>query len=244
MSTLMQVTLTTALRIRSTIPYLNDAFAVFICNFVLCIDYFCHDLAIMSLVLIAIDRFLAIKYPLHKYITVGRAKKLIAATWLLALIVILPFIYSYRSTNENNELKCYSVWDHFPFYFIYMSFQTLLFLFIPLCIMGILYSITVHKVWVRRIPGNPTPANKLLEHQTKINVLKMCITVVIVFAVCMIPLYTLRIIEVSETLKCKVPDRVTTGIVTLSFASYVLNPLIYFVFSQDFRNGLWKIIKF
>ena len=51
-------------------------------------------------------------------------------------------------------------------------------------VISVLYSIIIAKVWGRHIPGNTTPANVRLLNKSKKNVLKMLITVVLVFAFC------------------------------------------------------------
>lgn len=229
------------------IPYYNEWFAVIFCKTIIFLDSFCHDLAIMSLTVIALDRFLGVKYPLRKIITRDRAKKIIGVIWLLAFIATCINLYSARPQNNNGNIRCVDIYPHFPqnSKVIFTIIQMVLFFVAPLCIMGVLYSITVYKLWIRRIPGNVTAANQRLEHQTKVKVLKMCITVVVVFALCWFPLYVMRIIELTSTFihVCPPSQNITIALVCLSFTSYAINPLIYFIFSRDFRNGFLDIIK-
>ena len=247
LSTLMIVTVSLAAKIihPNRFPYINDVFALIFCKTVYFMDSFSHDLAIMSLTIIALDRFLGVKFPLRRIITRGRAKKIIAVIWILAFLATSINLYSARYSNQQGYLRCPRVWAPFPpnSGVINIITQMILFYVVPLCIMGVLYSITVHKLWVRRIPGNVTAANQRLERQTKINVLKMCVTVVVVFALCWLPLYVVRVIELSNTLPCPLPSKVITVVVYVSFTSYAINPWIYFIFSQEYRKGFRDIIK-
>ncbi|KXJ26117.1 Neuromedin-K receptor [Exaiptasia diaphana] len=199
----------------------------------------------MSLTVISVDRFLGVQFPLRRIITYSRAKKIIGFIWLLAFLAMSPKLYGVRAKNRNDNLVCFTSWDPFPknTNMIMLIIQVVVFHVTPLCIMAVLYSITARKLWVRRIPGNVTEANQRLEHKTKVNVLKMCITVVVVFAFCWIPLYTVMVVSYTNVLVCPIPRKVTDVLFFLSLTSYAINPLIYFIFSKDYRNGFWDIFK-
>lgn len=250
LSTVFKMTPTTILlivaSIRRTVPYVNPTLSFTLCTFLASfMEMFCHDLAIISLTLIAIDRFLAVKYPLKRYIDRNRAKKLIVVTWLASFIIASPYLYSKRYTERSDgSLFCVEEWDPLPSNSdkMYILFHVVMFLIVPLCVIGTLYSITMYKVWVRRIPGNVTAANQQLEYKTKVNVVKMCLTVVVMFAVCWTPLFAITIIDKFKLSSC-IPHHVRVGVTTLSFTFHVINPAIYFAFSQDYRKGFWKIMK-
>ncbi|EDO35550.1 predicted protein, partial [Nematostella vectensis] len=192
--TTMVMTFYIALIYPKSMDYLNQVFATVICKFFIAfLDVFCHSLAMLSLTVIAFDRFFGVQYPMRRTITRTRAKVIIAVIWFLALIDSSPNLYIYSAVEVRGKIGCLMNWApmHPDSQIIYVSTQMVLFYALPLVVMGILYSITVHKLWVRRIPGNVIAANQRLEHKTKVNVLKMCITVVVTFALLLFPIYVL-----------------------------------------------------
>jgi hypothetical protein len=227
------------------LPYVNDVFAMIVCKTLFFMDSLAHSLSTLSLTVIALDRFFAVKFPMKRIITRGRAKKVIATIWLSSFLASSPLLYASSYRNINSQLVCPKSWAPLPknSYLIYVCTHFVLFYVIPLGVMGVLYSITVHKLWVRRIPGNVTEANQRLEQHTKMNVLKMCITVVVVFAFCWLPLYVTQVISVSKILKCAVSSSVNVIIVFLAHTYYSINPCIYFAFSKDYRRGFLRIFR-
>lgn len=229
-------------------PYINDVFAFIMCKFfVAFMDSLTHSLSTLSLTVIAFDRFFAVKYPLKRIITRGRAKKIIAVIWLLSCMASSPLLYAFSYKNKDQRLSCRQKWDPFPVnsYLIYVSTHLTLFYIIPLAVMAGLYSVTVYKLWSRRIPGNVTAANQRVEQHAKTNVLKMCITVVVVFALCWLPLFLSHVINRSNLLagKCRLHSEVYSAIVFLAHTYYAINPYIYFAFSKDYRRGLRRIFR-
>ncbi|XP_031557534.1 substance-P receptor-like [Actinia tenebrosa] len=226
-------------------PYVNDIFALILCKTLAFMDGLTHSLSTLSLTVIAFDRFFAVKYPLKRIITRGRAKKIIALIWLLSCIASSPLLYASSYENKNQRLSCPRKWGPFPVnsYLIYVVTHLVLFYIIPLAVMGVLYSVTVYKLWSRRIPGNVTAANQRVEQHAKTNVLKMCITVVVVFALCWLPLFLTHVILESKVLECGVQPAVYSAIVFLAHTYYAINPYIYFAFSKDYRRGLRHIFR-
>lgn len=66
-----------------------------------------------TLVAMSIDRFLAICYPLsNNHLSLNRAKKSIALSWFLALMLCLPQTYIFSYTMTPYGMNC---WAEFPF---------------------------------------------------------------------------------------------------------------------------------
>ena len=112
------------------------------CNIWLCLDYGCCQASVIHLLIICIDRYLALKKPL-KYRskrTWAKAKVTIVTAWVIAFLQWVPFIIGYpyivgKRTVPKNE--CYV---QFLFENAYMTIMTAsLAYFWPVCIMGVLY---------------------------------------------------------------------------------------------------------
>ena len=118
-----------------------------------------------------------------------------------------------------------------------------IFLYIPLVLIAVLYSITHFKLRSQTIPGETPAANAVRQRvKREQNVLKMTIAIVLVFAVCWLPItvfFFLILFELDETTKW------SCGFIHFSFfaqfmahANCAVNPCICFIFSGNYRQGL------
>ena len=83
---------------------------------------FCHHAAIFvsiqTLVVISVEKFLAVVYPLKRNITKGQAKLLIALAWIVSVAVRIPRLLALttqRRKSAGNKLFCRTVFSP-PFY--------------------------------------------------------------------------------------------------------------------------------
>ncbi|XP_015767843.1 PREDICTED: uncharacterized protein LOC107346550 [Acropora digitifera] len=148
--------------------------------------------SVLTLTAIAIDRFLAILYPLKRYVTFPIAYYMIAVVWIVSIAVSSPFLYAMKVVFNKNTQKnsCLEIWT--PVFsenadkdFTVVLFVT--FYVFPLSTMSVLYSFVIHNLWVRKVPGIQTPENQLRAERSKKKVLKMLLAVVVIFALCWLP---------------------------------------------------------
>ena len=99
--------------------------------------------------------------------------------------------------------------------------------------MSILYSCVIHKLWVRKVPGNQTSENQQRSNKSRKKVLKMLLAVVILFAVCWFPVYITQFIRFfgEEDFPCGAPK-----------TNSVIDPVIYAIFNSDFRKGFRNVL--
>ena len=92
--------------------------------------------SILSLVLIAVDRFVAILYPLKAaFITRRMRAALLLTTWFVSIAYCIPMGYYFRAENVGQETYCKFAWNDFALMIYYITglvlFQLLPLLTIP-----------------------------------------------------------------------------------------------------------------
>ena len=207
--------------------------------------------SIQSLILIAVDRFGAVVFPLRSPLI--RSKMclfIIIASWIAAIAVNFPKLLTYKLVEYPENLVCKRRWNEAfgesSSYENYLLSYTIVFMFIPLMLIAILYIITYLKLKSQKIPGEQL-ANALQQHQQRErNVLKMAIAIVLGFAMCWLPL-AIWIIVFSFTdtiawLNCTF--RYLSFIVNLmALVNCAINPCICFIFSRKYRKELRTLLR-
>ncbi|XP_077996381.1 beta-1 adrenergic receptor-like [Glandiceps talaboti] len=194
--------------------------------------------SIIHLLVIAIDRHLAISTPLtyHTTMTPRRAKGTIFITWLIPVIYLL---LHYLSVAVNSDISFYDV--------VCNSVDTLPSLFAifyggPFIIMAFLY---LHVFWIaRKHSKRIAQQGKLFENATYKNDLKAVKTLSIVigaFVVCWLPPIILFSSTSVDWPICGTPWLFFLSI-SLSVSNSALNPAIYAWVSKEFRGAFKKLL--
>lgn len=212
------------------------------------VTYIIQDIStavfIESLVVIAVDRFRSIVFPLKpNFVTPSVRRILIFLTWIVGFGFHAPYIYTWRLSVQGNKTLCIYSWA--PLYemdnvikehFIVLSF----FLFIlPMITLTILYSIIIVRLRERKVKGIRFSTNRQnsWNRQTR-NVLRTVIAVVVVFAISWLPFNVfvyLFLLYWDLNPSCTVKT-VYMYIVILAHANNAINP--YVIFSTNYRQGV------
>ncbi|KAL9972296.1 hypothetical protein ACROYT_G018580 [Oculina patagonica] len=96
--------------------------------------------SILSLVLIAVDRFIATSFPLKAALTTQKLRAtLLLGTWLISIAYCIPMFYYFRVEEVGHEKFCTFAWNGFAL-MIYNIAGLALFVVMPLITIIILYS--------------------------------------------------------------------------------------------------------
>ena len=209
--------------------------------------------SIQSLVLIAVDRFGAVVFPLRSPLIGPKlCPFLILATWIFAIATQFPHYFVYKFVEYPERLVCEVRWndvfDESSYYIFqnYIIVMSIIELYIPFPLMTILYSIILFKLKTQKVPGEQSVNAENLRARTQRNVLKMAFAIVSLFVICWMPVSILTLISIL------VWDNTTSpscGIVRYWFAAQIivgvncaLNPCICFIFSGNYRQGLRSLL--
>lgn len=205
------------------------------------------NVSTLTLVLIAVDRFLAVMFPHKKYFTNGKAFAAIGLTWLLSAIYWSPILYYGGLLQEDGKTLC-KVRQFFTKWKIwYMLF--LVQLLSSLVLVVILYGSICYKLWRRNfhnaIGARPSFYSNRAARDLKISrkVLKMVAVVLSAFFICFLP-YWIGWVFCSYYYSEFICDGTFIFVaIYLPYANSSFNPFIYCIFSESFRRAFKQVVK-
>ncbi|XP_071503853.1 G-protein coupled receptor 54-like [Diadema antillarum] len=221
-------------------------FGRFMCKFVFFMMQVTAQATCLTLTAMSVDRYKAIVRPLQSLKTrTTRAALIInVCIWAGSACTAIPVAIYYDVTKMGNAWMCIEMWPHreimYPGYAIYG--MVVLYL-VPLTITCVCYSIMLRKLWQRVAPGDQTNnAQTLMALQQKRKITRMIMVVVLLFALCWLPLY---VFTVWFRLDRNFPRNNTTyGFKVfahiLSYANSCVNPFVYAFMGENFRRYFKK----
>ena len=114
--------------------------------------------SIQSLVIIAVDRFRAVVFPLRSPpISSKRCRFFILATWIIAMVVFCPSLFTWKVVEHPEGLACVRRWKaavgESSLKKTFSAAMAIIYLYFPLVFIGILYLIIALKIKTKRIIG-------------------------------------------------------------------------------------------
>ena len=207
--------------------------------------------SIQNLILIAVDRFGAVVFPLRSPLIRSKlCPFFILATWIFAIVFNLPDLLTFELVEHPEGTWCVRRWKRvFGESSSFASFllaYNILFTYIPVLLLVILYSIIFIKLKTQVHPGEQSTNNQQQRDRRNRNVLQMSIAIVTVFLFCFLP-YSINnlIIEYKDTFthfSCSF-WRYYKVTFYMANAYCAINPVICFMFSSNYRKALKRLIK-
>ncbi|XP_044743602.1 RYamide receptor-like [Chrysoperla carnea] len=202
-----------------------------------------------TLVAISFDRYVAIMWPLRPRLTKRYALVVIGCVWLFALITASPIAIVSKLTQPSAEhvlcdqYMCNEKWPDEVYYGYYSLILMTLQFVLPLSVLVFTYTRIALVVWCKRIPGEAENSRDQRIARSKRKMIKMMVTVVIVFICCWLPLnITVLMLTYSSLAEW-------TGLpicwllchwLAMSHSCY--NPIIYCYMNARFRIGFLQAL--
>ena len=208
--------------------------------------------SIQSLVLIAVDRFGAVVFPLRSpVISIKVCRFFIPETWIVAIAIHSPYLSAFKLAEYPGRLMCLLKWNEAfgetSSWANYYLAVVIVLIYIPLVLIAILYLTILFKLKSQKIPGEQSVNAREQREKRERNVLKMSIAIVLVFAICFLPLTTYGL------LLFFLPDSIMISScgfqyffsisLFLARSNCAINPCICFIFSGNYRQGLKNLLS-
>ena len=211
------------------------------------------SVSIHSLVLIAVDRFGAVVFPLRSpLISSKMCLFLIPATWVAGIAIHSPYLFAFRLAEYSpGKFKCAREWTaafgESSSYRNYILAIFVLFIYTPLAATCVLYCKIVLKLKSQSIPGERSINAGQQRAKRERNVLKMAIAIVLGFVVCWLPFSIIALLALFAWTN---NIRFSCGITRFFFTAQIsarancaINPCICFIFSGNYRQRLKNLIS-
>ena len=222
---------------------------------ILCkLSYFLPDVSLVvsieSLLLISMDRFVAVVFPLKAKLISPKARLIsIGCAWLVAIAVHAPYFYTFRLFHVENKTYCESDWGpseaHTKKRYLMANFIT--FFIIPVCLLVIMYGFIARtlKTKNKECQQQLSFEQRSRDQQLK-KIIRLAAAIIIAFVVCTIPLvvFTFTLIFLWNW---KVPAICAFRSVIPFICLFMLhlwsavNPCICFIFNTKYRNSFQQI---
>ena len=198
--------------------------------------------SIQSLVWIALDRFVAVVWPMKVYLITSRFRSLaITSTWILALTANSVDLYLSDLLKENGKIRCIEI--RTSFLFIALGYARLAIFFIaPMVVITILYCAIAVTLRKQDKMLQCTTVRNRNDHKKR-QAIKMSLCVVGSFYLFFLPFATGLILwETPVSKSCLYINLFLLSRLGLHVSS-TTNPIICFTFVESFCRGLKEIFK-
>ncbi|XP_038609932.1 probable G-protein coupled receptor 19 isoform X1 [Tachyglossus aculeatus] len=189
---------------------------------------------IYVLLSICVDRFYTIVYPLSFKVSREKAKKMIAASWILDAAFVSPALFFYGSGGDGHcDFFPPSSWDGA----LYSTVHLLVGFLIPSALIVLFYQKVIKYIWRVGTDGRTVRRTMNVVPRTKVRTIKMFLTLNLVFLLSWLPFYVAQLWHPQETDRRR-SAAVFTAVTWLSFSSSASKPTLYSVYNSNFRRGI------
>ena len=208
--------------------------------------------SILSLMLMAVDRFLAVVFPLHRFPSFRRPKVLTFVIWLSSMIVMIPVAVLWRiEKGEPEGMYCQPSFQEMfgDFNKGRTGFYTYLFLIsylVPLLVISILYGLVSCKLCLQTFPGEDLISKGVdkKRHKAAKKIVRTLAIVTAAFALCWLPAQSYHLIfAFNINLHNSTPQYVMYICLWCGHANSAVNAWLYMLLTNNFRKSLCYVMS-
>lgn len=202
--------------------------------------------SIFALLAISVERYVAVVKPILYPSFVKRPVLLSAAIWLSSLIFMGVNLYVFQTVTDDNDVThCFSNWESLmckelsPKIF-YTAVAILLYI-LPLVVIAVLSALIINKLRSQKQPdsGLQLPTHELNFHKRNHLVMRMLLAIVVLFAVCWLPVHVLHLLLFfKEEVYISLPTSVVLSLFWISHANSAINPCVVILLNGSFRTSV------
>ncbi|NWS77061.1 AA3R protein, partial [Crotophaga sulcirostris] len=213
------------------------------CLFLCCLMMIFSHASILSLLAIAVDRYLRVKLPTRyrAAITKKRICVVLGLCWFVSMLVgLVPMLGWNQHTSSSSYIECHYLAVMRMDYVVYFSFFT--WILLPLLTMCALYTEIFCIMWIKLSPSSASPPGGGRVCGKEYKMAKYLALILLLFAVSWVPLGILNCILYFCS-SCAIPQPLMYLGILLSHANSAMNPIIYAFKIQKFRETCAFILR-
>jgi len=213
----------------------SEFLQVFTCRFLYYAVYVSTIASIFCLTVIAFDRYFAVVHPFRRSIWFRKPKIITPIIWIssMALMSIVPVAFKLIRGKCRIEGSLI-----LPFYASFFAVGFLL----PFVVISVLYILVARKLWLHEVPvDHNVSENQREQGIPKKKVIRMLIIVVVVFAVCWLPVHVYQM-DNSVKMGALWPPSLIYFCYWLSQANSAINPWLYIGLNGKMKTAFAKMI--
>ena len=217
----------------------SDFLDSFNCRFLYYAVYVSTIASIFCLTVMAFDRYFAVVHPFRQSIWFRKPKIITPIIWIssIALMSIVPV--AFKLIHGKCRIEPTLI---LPFYAYFFAVGFLL----PLAVISVLYTLVGRKLWLHEVPVDHNVRENQREQEIpKKKVIRMLIIVVVVFAVCWLPVH---VYHMDEGVSMMSGDTANWGhyvIIYICFwfshANSAINPWLYILLNGKMKAAFKKM---
>ncbi|XP_019646746.1 PREDICTED: neuropeptide FF receptor 1-like isoform X1 [Branchiostoma belcheri] len=209
--------------------------------------------SVFTLTAIAVDRHRVILHPEKTRMSNRQAIMVIVGSWTAATIIMIPqLVVCYEKEVKIDEvtfLICGEFWPSKSSQKVYTAALFILCYLGPLLIISVLYYKIAMRVWFKPRPGENNGSNRSTSSrqaclgsvsERRGRVVRMVITMVMVFALTWLPLYVCWLMEeygsLSQMQEISLHHYGYPIVHLVAFSNSCIDPLVYGIFTANFRQ--------
>ena len=201
------------------------------------------QISIFGLLAIAMERFIAIKYPFayQKHVTIFRSIITLLVTFILACVVGLVPMFGWNKGPPEDKYCAFTkvIGYEFMVYFNFFGF-----VLAPLLIMfGIyiyIFSIVQQQMTAMAALNITNSCRKKKKFLRDIKAAKSLAMVLVLFAVCWLPIHVCNCLSLFCK-QCKIPFPLLLSAILLSHANSMFNPVLYAYGNSKFKRAFRRM---
>ncbi|XP_077299255.1 gonadotropin-releasing hormone receptor-like [Arctopsyche grandis] len=200
-------------------------------------------LSTFVLVLVGVDRFVAVRYPMKSLSTARRGTRLLVFVWILSAMLSIPQLIVFHEAKGPFYEEFYQCVTHGYYSYrwqeqLYASVSIFFMFVLPLIVLMITYAATFitisrsEKAFREEVAGGRRPDlnRKRLIHRAKMKSLRISVVIVVAFIVWWTPYYTMMIIFIFLDPDKHISEELQSGIFFFGMSNSLVNPVIYGAF--------------
>lgn len=202
---------------------------------------------------LSFDRYYAICHPLKsRYIrTPKRAAFLIVVIWIIALVVSIPMLLVQRIEARLEifypDIRivyvCAEYYSEQIYDILHTTFTFVVFYAIPMIVMFCAYGRIAYQLWIRKPIGDSlgSPQYVIKTRQQKRKIIRMLITVVVLFGICWLPFFAIQLHHLHNEIDSSYRSAQTV-VHIVGYLNSLLNPIVYGIMNEKFKQCLKSAI--